>query len=198
MLLRNLCTAAVALGLTLIISCGGDDDDGSSQQLGGGVGAACDTDAQCTGYAKAACVTEIKPLEDLVALDGSASNKVYHDMSLPFPGGYCASTIDNACTAHADCGSDGKCFLAFEGVSQEVINNLNKLGLPFDVSAFAQIGICLKPCTSDGECRADQKYKCLRPLDAFMKVINGSYSQKFCVQDKDFSYLLSGGAPDGG
>jgi hypothetical protein len=187
MLIRNLCTLSLALGLTFIVSCGSDDAP-EPKALGGGVGAACSADGQCTGYDHPACVTAIKPLETLVS-DADPKNKPFHDLALPFPGGYCSTTIDEPCTADDQCGN-GKCFLAFEGVPQTTIDNLNGVGLPFDVNAFAKIGICLQGCTSDSECRTGEGYKCLIPLKAFMDVINPQYTKTYCAQFVDVSNLL--------
>lgn len=191
MLTYRLGTLTLIVGLALSSACGGDDDGHSSAALGGGVGAACTASSQCTGYAKAACVTDIRPLEHLVTSD-DPKYKPFRDLSLPFPGGYCSSTVEDPCTSDADCGS-GQCFLAFEGVSQQTIDGLNSLGLPFDVNAFAKIGICLKPCTADSQCRADKNYKCIVPLTALVKVFNPDYPKKFCVQDVDYSNLLVSG-----
>jgi hypothetical protein len=187
MLIRNLCTIALALGLTCVVSCGSDDEP-PARALGGGVGAACTESSQCTGYTHPACVTAIKPLETLVS-DADPANKPFRDLTLPFPGGYCSTTVQEPCTADSECGT-GKCFLAFEGVPQMTIDNLNGLGLPFDVNAFARIGICLQSCTADSECRTAEGYKCLVPIEAFMTVINPDYPKKFCAQYVDVSHLL--------
>jgi hypothetical protein len=195
-MLRHIRKAPFVLAFVLLASCGGDDDDGTKEPLGGGVGAACTADAQCKGYEKSACVQEIKPLEDLVA-PGNPELQPFRDLTLPFPGGYCSSTIQNPCTTDAQCGEGAGCFLAFEGVPNEVIQQLAALGLPFDIGRFAQIGICMKPCTESSECRTGKKYQCLTPLKAFMDVINSTYTKKFCVQDVDVSHLLIGSG-DGG
>jgi hypothetical protein len=187
MLIRKLCTLSVTLGLAFVMSCGSDDAE--KEPLGGSVGAACEADSQCTGYSRPACVTAIKPLEQLVS-DPDPKNEPFRDLTLPFPGGYCSTTVQEPCTVDADCGS-GQCFLAFEGVPQSVIDGLNKVGLPFDVNAFAKIGICLKPCSANAECRSKQKYDCIVPLEGFMTVINPTYSKKFCAQKVDVSHLLT-------
>ncbi len=188
MSIRNLCTLSLALGMSFIVSCGSDDEAPPQRALGGGVGAACDSDSQCTGYEKPACVNAIRPLEDLVT-STDPKDKPYHDLTLPFPGGYCSTTVQQPCTTDAQCGN-GKCFLAFEGVPQMNIDALNGLGLPFDVNEFSKIGICLLECTSDSQCRTGEGYKCLVPIEAFMNIINPEYPKKFCVQYVDVSDLL--------
>jgi hypothetical protein len=193
-MLRHIRKAPFVLAFVLLASCGGDDDEGNKEPLGGGVGAACTADTQCKGYEKSACVREIKPLEDLVD-PNNAELEPFRNLTLPFPGGYCSSTIQNPCTSDAQCGEGAGCFLAFEGVPQSTIDGLATL-VPFDIKAFAAIGICMKSCTATSECRTGKKYECLRPLDAFISVINPTYTKKFCVQDVDVSHLLVGG--DGG
>jgi hypothetical protein len=196
MLIRKLCLTGLMLGITLVVSCSSDKP--STPAEGGGVGAKCTENAQCTGYGKPACVTEIKPLEDLVAA-GDPKTKPFRDFTLPFPGGYCSTTLQDPCTSDADCGSGGGCFLAFEGVPQSTIDGLAALKLPFDVGKFAKIGICLKTCGSDQDCRRVENYQCLKPLQQFLDVINPDYTKTFCIQDVDVSYLLqSPPSGDGG
>src|SRR5688500_2739817 len=98
-MLHHLRKAPFVLGIALLAaSCGGDDDDGKDKEpLGGAVGAACSADAQCTGYDKPSCVREIKPLEDLVD-PNKPELEPFRDLTLPFPGGYCSTTIANHCT----------------------------------------------------------------------------------------------------
>ncbi|HMJ11389.1 MAG TPA: hypothetical protein VK524_08270 [Polyangiaceae bacterium] len=194
-MLRQLRKAPLVLAFAILGACGGDDKE-DKEPLGGGVGAACSANSQCTGYTNPACVREIKPLADLVD-PNNAELEPFRNLTLPFPGGYCSSTLQNACTAKEDCGADADCFLAFEGVPQETIDALAGLGLPFDIHRFAEIGICMKSCTANSECRTGKKYECLTPLKAFMDVINPTYEKTFCVQDVDVSHLLVGGG-DGG
>jgi hypothetical protein len=192
-MLHHVRKAPFVLAFALLASCGGDDEE-DKEPLGGAVGAACSADSQCKGYDTPSCVREIKPLEDLV--DPSKPElEPFRDLTLPFPGGYCSTTLENHCTTDAECGEGAGCFLAFEGVPQETIDGLATL-VPFDIKAFARIGICMKSCTQNSDCRTGQKYQCLRPLDTFIKVINPDYQKKFCVQDVDVSHLLVGG--DGG
>ncbi|HEY6557709.1 MAG TPA: hypothetical protein VI072_10565 [Polyangiaceae bacterium] len=195
-MLRHIRKAPFVLAFVLLASCGGDDDDGTKEPLGGVVGAACTADAQCKGYENAACVRDIKPLEDVIDPNDTAL-KPFRDLTLPFPGGYCSTTIQNACANDAQCGEGAGCFIAFEGMSPDVIENLAK-ALPFDIKFFSRSGICMKRCTSNSECRTGQKYQCIRPLEAFIKAINDDYDKKFCVQDVDVEHLLLGSSPDGG
>ena len=193
-MLHHVRKAPFVLAFVLLASCGSDDDDKDKEPLGGAVGAACSADAQCTGYDKPSCVRDIKPLEDLVD-PNNQELEPFRNLTLPFPGGYCSTTIENACTSDAECGEGAGCFLAFEGVPDQTIKNLAAL-VPFDIQAFAKIGICMKSCSADSECRTGQKYQCLTPLKTFLEVINPPYAKKFCVQDVDVSHLLIGG--DGG
>jgi hypothetical protein len=201
MITRMLCATAVICGLFAMTSCGSSKNDkttGGSTPEGGGVGAKCSADAQCTGYKNPVCEADLKPLENLVTTT-DAKGQAFKDFHLPFPGGYCTNPVDKSCQADADCGQDGACFLPFDGVSQTTIDNLNALGLPFDVKQFATVGLCLKPCTDDSACRESDGYSCLVPIDGFLKLFNPSYAKKFCTVsvDDQISHLLA--APtDGG
>ncbi|HEX7669447.1 MAG TPA: hypothetical protein VF395_07690 [Polyangiaceae bacterium] len=197
MLIRRLCMTGLTLGVALVVSCSSDKTSPPAE--GGGVGAKCSENSQCTGYGKPACVTEIKPLADLVAA-GDPKTKPFKDFTLPFPGGYCSTTLQDPCTSDADCGAGGGCFLAFEGAPQTTIDALANLNppLPFDIHKFADIGICLKTCASDGDCRRIENYQCLTPLQQFLTSINQDYKKTFCIQDVDVSYLLQSPPGDGG
>jgi hypothetical protein len=59
--------------------------------------------------------------------------------------------------------------------------------LPFSTVAFADVGICLKPCTSDADCRASEGYVCAIPMGSLITVINESYARTFCVGPFTFS-----------
>jgi hypothetical protein len=182
--------APALLTLGLAAGCGSDDADENTEQLGGGVGAKCTADSQCTGYGKPSCLTELKPLENAITNPDHPAVEDYRNMSMPFPGGYCTTTIENSCASDAECGEGGGCFLAFEGVSQQTIDALGGLDLPFDVAQFATLGICLKKCTATSECRTAEKYECIVPLTAFMDVINPDNKKTYCVQNTDYSHLL--------
>ena len=178
------CVVALALGVGLASgACSGGDDGGNGGSGGGtgsgAVGSACASDAECTGYSNPSCLTELKPLETLVYEDAGPDGEAFRDFTLPYPGGYCTNTVENSCEADADCGSGGGCFRPFEGVDQPTIDELEKLGLPFSVSAFADVGICLMPCASTADCRSG--YRCQVPLCAVMNLFNQSYNRTFCV-----------------
>lgn len=175
--------ASILVGFSLLASCS-EKSASADPPEGGGVGAQCSADSQCKGYSKPACEKEIKPIANLVSAS-DPKNKPFLDFHIPFPGGYCSNTVDNSCTSDDDCGAEGGCFHPFEGVSQSTIDNLNQLGLPFDINTFATFAICLKTCTSVSDCRADQGYGCDVPLKAFLSTINPTYERTFCFVSVD-------------
>jgi hypothetical protein len=195
--IRKRCMAGLFAGLFALASCSSDKSDSPAEPEGGGVGAKCSADSQCTGYTGPACVTDLKPVADLVT-DPDPKFQPFKDFHLPFPGGYCSTTLDQPCTADADCGDGGGCFLAFEGVPPATIDSLNMTGLPFDIKKFAVMGICMKPCTADSECRTGDGYSCLRPINGLVKLFNDKYAKKFCTVsvDDQIAALLS--SPDAG
>jgi hypothetical protein len=179
--------------------CASCTSDGSTARAeGGGVGAPCSADSQCTGYSSPSCDTDIKPIATLVDA-GDPKNKIFLDFHVPFPGGYCSNTTESSCTADADCGAGAGCFHPFEGVSQMTIDALNGLGLPFDINAFAKFALCLKTCTAPSDCRTSEGYECDIPLKAFMSTINKDYKRTFCFVNIDDQIMgLLGTAPDAG
>lgn len=198
-MLGRIAFSLTTLGFVFAAACGGGDsgtsgnDSGGSNGSsggGGGVGSPCSSDDQCTGYDHPACLDELKPLENLVEDTDAAANMALRDLTLPFPGGYCANHLEQSCQTDANCGDDGACYRPFEGVPDENIQNLNNLGLPFDVTQFAEVGLCLEPCSSDSDCRTDDGYTCIIPITAFMEVINPEYDKTYCMKDIDVSYLL--------
>ncbi len=188
----------ILLGAALFSACSSDKGSASrtgDPVLGGGPGSPCTADAQCVGYSHPSCLTELKPVAEYVD-GGRPGAALFRGFTIPFPGGYCSNTLENSCTSDADCGTSAGCFRPFEGVSSQVIDNLNKL-VPFDVHAFAGVGLCLEPCTSDSQCRTGEGYTCITPIHTLMQAFNGSYTRKFCMKDVDTSYLLQA-PPDGG
>jgi len=183
---RLIGTGAAAIGLLAATSCGNSNGDPPAV---GGVGSPCTDNSQCGGYKAPACMQALKPLENLT-IAGAKNADVFMNLTLPYPGGYCSTTMQNFCATDADCGEGGGCFIPFQGVSQDVITALGKYMLPFDIAAFSKAGICLKPCTDTSQCRTDQQYQCLVPIKAFMDVINPTYTRQFCFQNVDVSYLL--------
>lgn len=179
---------SLSLGALALSSCGGSDDD-DGPKLGGAVGAACSADTQCTGYANPSCYSNVKPLENLVT-STDPKHQPLRDFTIPFPGGYCSSALQSSCVDDAACGDAGSCFRPFEGVAQTVIDNLNKAGLPFDIQAFSELGICLKPCQTSDDCRAEDGYECVVPLQVLVKAVDPTYEKKFCMQNIDVSFLL--------
>jgi hypothetical protein len=183
--------ALVAAGIS---ACGSDDETADQgAPLGGGVGSRCTSDEQCVGYDTPACLDAIRPLEDKITVPEHPAAEDYRNMTLPLPGGYCTTTIENACATDAECGEGGGCFLAFEGVPDSTIEALDSLDppLPFSVRQFADAGICLKACTTDADCRASEGYTCMLPIDELMPLFNPDYTKKFCVKDEDYSHLAS-------
>jgi len=178
----------MAVGVGALASCSSDGPTpaaASPVPEGGGVGAKCSANSQCTGYARPSCVTNVKPLAGLV--DASVpQNRPLVDFHVPFPGGYCSNTVADSCTSDADCGAGAGCFRPFGGVSQMTIDSLNKLGaLPFDVNDLTTFALCLKPCTSPADCRTDEGYGCDIPLNAVMATIDKNYDRKFCFVSVD-------------
>jgi hypothetical protein len=192
----TLITLLPLVGFVLGAGCSESSDGGGAGGAGGGgagtagVGSPCTADDQCGGFDNAICVDEIQPLIDLVEDTGDPANTALRDLTLPFPGGYCGTSLDTPCATDAECGNGG-CFRPFEGVSDASIQNLDALGLPFAVSEFAQTGTCLLPCTSDADCRQDEGYQCLVPIGDLIAVVNQDYRRTFCVQYVDSSYLLN-------
>jgi hypothetical protein len=188
----------MTLAVALLANCSSDAGAPASGPEGGGVGAKCSADSQCTGYAHPSCVTDVKPIAGLVDA-GDPKNKVFVDFHVPFPGGYCTNTVENSCTSDADCGAGAGCFRPFEGVSQTTIDTLNKLGLPFDINAFANFAVCAKTCTSASDCRTSEGYECTIPLKAFLSTINKNYKKTFCFMSVDDQIRgLLGPAQDAG
>ncbi len=175
-------------GLFVAAGCSSSSSDGGATK-GGGVGAACTADAQCTGYDKPTCNTSLKPIEPYYTGTDPSTTK-YRDFTVPFPGGYCGTSLTDSCASDAECGADGGCFIAFEGVSADTINALAQTNLPFDVTAFATLGMCFHPCSSDADCRTGEGYKCIVPLHQFLDVVNPDYKKTYCMQDIDVSALL--------
>jgi hypothetical protein len=197
MMARLFAVAAAAASVIVVASCSGESATPGAPE-GGGVGAPCSANSQCTGYTNPSCVTEVKPIAKLV--DASdPKNKIFVDFNVPFPGGYCSNTTDNSCGSDADCGEGAGCFHPFEGVSPMVINNLNALGLPFDINAFADFALCLKACDAPSDCRTSQGYACEVPLKAFMTTLNPGYTRTFCFVNVDKQIMgLLGTSPDAG
>src|SRR5947207_7533234 len=123
--MRNrLLGAAIALGFALLGSCSGKDDPAvgtspldadASSPVGGGVGAKCTEDSQCSGYTSPVCEKDIKPIAPLVSAN-DPKNQIFLDFHIPFPGGYCSNGIENSCRSDDDCGAGAGCFRPFEGV----------------------------------------------------------------------------------
>jgi hypothetical protein len=188
--------AGAATAATALSSCSSESSTAAPE--GGGVGAPCSANSQCTGYTNTSCVKEVKPIAPLVD-PSDPNNQIFLDFHVPFPGGYCSNTTDNSCTSDEDCGGGAGCFHPFEGVPQSTIDNLNALGLPFDIAAFATFALCLKACDAPSECRTSQGYECEVPLKAFMSTINPTYDRKFCFVNVDDQIMgLLGTAPDAG
>jgi hypothetical protein len=197
-MMGRLLAVSVAAAVAALTSCGEGNGNSTNSPEGGGVGAPCSSDSQCVGYSNPTCAKDVKPIASLV--DASdPKNKIFVDFHIPFPGGYCSNTTDNSCTSDADCGEGGGCFRPFEGVPQEVIDNLNALGFPFDINTFATFALCLKTCGAPSDCRTSQGYECDVPLKAFLTTINPDYKRTFCFVSVDDQIMgLLGTAPDAG
>jgi hypothetical protein len=161
---------------------GGTSGDGGSTSSKLPVGSKCGQDSECGGYDFAKCVTSIKPLEGKTD-PTNPDSKTFENIELPFTGGYCSSDIEHSCTADSACGTGGACYIPFEGVTKETLDSLASANLPFDIYEFAKLGICLKPCTDDTECRTEDGYKCQIPLGDLAPLFNPMYMKTFCVED---------------
>jgi hypothetical protein len=141
-----LLVAGLAAG-SLLSSC----SNGTPQPTGLPVGSACTAASDCSSPPEAVCYTEYKPLKGLINEGTDEELKAeFEAIGLDFPGGYCSNA--GSCAQDSDCSSGGKCYLAMAGVSQETIDELTST-VPFDVNTFKTLGLCMKPCTEDDECR---------------------------------------------
>ncbi len=161
------------------------------------VGDACKVDADCKGYAKASCVTSIAPLKGKITdPTHPQASKFENELVMPFPNGYCATTIENSCKSDADCGVGAGCFRGLDGVDKAVLADLDMQKtadgmhpfLPFSTVAFADVGICLEPCSTNADCRQSEGYTCAVPMGTLIGVINSSYTRTFCVGP--FTFML--------
>lgn len=176
---------------------GGTGGTGGSVGPASSVGKACKADAECTGYAKASCVTSIAPLAGKITdPTHPQAQKFEKELVMPFPNGYCATTIENPCPNDAACGAGAGCFRGLDGVDKALLADLDKQKtsdgmhpfLPFSTVAFSDVGICLEPCASDAECRQSEGYTCAVPMGTLIGVINPAYTRTFCVGP--FTFML--------
>jgi hypothetical protein len=161
----------------------------------GSVGSACSADSDCKGYDKPTCLTELKPLKGKITdPTHPQADKFENELVMPFPGGYCATSIADSCANDAACGPGGGCFRGLDGVKKDdlAMLDMSKTGdglhpfLPFSTVEFADVGICLKPCTTAAECR--DGYVCEVPMGTLIGAINDKYTRTFCVGP--FTFML--------
>jgi hypothetical protein len=183
--------AAMLLSAGGCSSDAGDDAAGESRSQA--VGAACTQDSDCDGYKNPSCLTELKALASVVYADAGTEADAFRNFTLPFPGGYCTNTVENSCASDADCGAGGGCFRPFEGVSDATIAELDQLGMPFSVTDFAEVGLCLARCTGSSDCR--DGYNCQVPVCALMTMFNQSYAKTFCVAPETGGSLVGNTDP---
>ena len=189
----------VILGVSLpslagIGGCGSEEDGDGGASTSSGVGSACSEDSDCKGYDKPSCLSELRALDTFVFPDASdTAADTLRNFTLQFPGGYCMNTVEDSCASDSNCGPGGGCYRPFEGLSQEQIDALNDVGLPLDVTAFADVGLCLKPCASNSDCR--NGYRCQVPICAVMFLFNESYDKKFCVAPETGGELVNATDP---
>lgn len=165
------------LAAALLSSC----SNGTPQSSGLPVGSACTAAADCAAPPTAACFTQFKPLVGLIKEGTDPAVKAdFEAIGLDFPGGYCSNTGN--CAKDDDCSTGGKCYRPMDGVSQETIDALNTT-VPFDVTKFKTMGLCMKPCAKDDECRAG--YKCGWPLGDLMQLVEGAKEGKYCIEIPD-------------
>lgn len=195
---RYLAAGVLIGGIFIAAGCSSSSSDGTGKKYGKAVGTPCTDSSQCSGYDHPSCITELKPIEPYVTADAGAAGDKYKNFTIPFPGGYCGTALTDSCASDAECGAGAGCFRGFEGVDAQTIQNLNQLGLPFDVTKFADLGICFQSCQTDADCRTSEGYKCVVPLHALINIVNPNYTKTYCIQDVDTSDLIVGGGSDGG
>lgn len=187
--------AAGGSGGTTTAGAAGSSAGGGAQKSS--VGDVCKQDSECKGYDKPTCLTSLAPLKGKITdPTHPQAGKFENELVMPFPGGYCATTIENSCANDAACGVGAACFRGLDGVDKMALADLDKQKtadgmhpfLPFSTVAFADVGICLKPCTMDSECRQSEGYTCAVPMGSLIGVINGDYMKKFCVGP--FTFML--------
>lgn len=106
----------------------GGTSSGGSSGTPSTVGNKCMSDAECTGYPKGSCLTELKPLKGKITdpMNPSAS-KFENDLVMPYPGGYCTNTIENSCLNDAGCGVGAGCFRGLDGVDKNQLQMLDDM-----------------------------------------------------------------------
>lgn len=195
MMVKRFLSVLTALGMAALLTAGCSSDDSSGDDTGstgGGVGAKCTSNDQCTGYDNPACITSHKPLDGKITDPSHPLATDFEELELPFPGGSCGTPIDMPCSK-GTCGDSGDCFIPFDGVTEDTITSLEGLGLPFDIREFEDLAICLQPCDTVADCRSGAEaegYSCEIPFKAFFGVLNPKLTQKYCVVDVDVSNLL--------
>ncbi|MEZ4375790.1 MAG: hypothetical protein R3B07_33595 [Polyangiaceae bacterium] len=200
MQLKTLLSVVTASLLAALAAPGCSSDDGGDDPgtTSHGVGSSCTQDSDCTGYTNPKCVTEIYPTKNLILDPTDPNAKTFEDLVIPFNGGYCTNDLgeltaddikNKSCTA-GSCGDDGECFVPLAVVGSD-LSGLQAT-LPYvDIEAFGDLALCFKPCTSDTDCRTDEGYKCEVPLRGLLDTLGET--KTYCVVDKDYSYLLTGG-----
>lgn len=154
--------------------------DGAVDTAGGTapVGSACSSDGECAGPGTPICLTEYKPIADLIE-PGTPPDVAaqFETIGLDFPDGYCST--DGSCNADSDCGTGGSCFWPLENVAQATLDELAAVGLPFDLNVFATLGLCMQACSVTADCRAG--YECGVPLNDFLSLVAGATTETFCI-----------------
>ncbi|MBT6431849.1 MAG: hypothetical protein HOK28_02080 [Deltaproteobacteria bacterium] len=154
--------------------------DGEEPVPGDGLlaGSACEEDIQCAAPGTPLCLREYKPVADLIFPDADpASAAHFAGIGLEFPGGYCST--EGECVTDSDCGAGGSCFVPFENVTAETLDELAQGGFPFDIYGFADLGLCLDACTESTECR--DGYTCDIPIGDLLGLVPGASEQTFCI-----------------
>ncbi len=197
MKLKQLAALACLTALSAVAPGCSSGDDGGSGTAKGKVGDACSTDSDCAGYTNPKCVTAIYPTKNLITDPTDPSAKTFEELEIPFTGGYCTNDLgeltaddltNKSCTADS-CGEGGECFAPLG--SFEDLSGLEQ-ALPFvNIQAFGAMALCLKPCTSNTDCRTDEGYVCTIPLMGLLNTLGET--KTFCMVDKDYSALLGGG-----
>ncbi len=167
---------ALAVLCAAVSACGSKTPE-PEPPTGAPVGSACAAASECTHPPASSCLSEFKPVKGLIKPGTDpALAASFEAIGLDFPGGYCSTAVN--CSKDSECGEGGTCFVALAGVSKTTLDELSTT-VPFDVTAFASLGLCLKSCQTKDDCRAG--YKCGWPLGDFLSLVPGATSKNFCI-----------------
>ena len=158
------------------------------------VGSACEVATECAGEVPL-CLREYRPVRDLIFPDAEPSIAApYEDIGLDFPGGYCSSEVN--CAADSDCPAGGSCFVPFENVTPETLDELALMNFPFDIHAFSDLGLCLEACSDPTQCR--DGYTCDIPISELLSLVPGASQETYCIAPPATGVCLDNPCINGG